>query len=173
MIKSVVLDQVSQAVQMESFWGEYWVKNVVPSPGSVSAHVGIFVEPFLTYILEGTKTIESRFSMNECDPYGVVKSGDVVLLKQAAGPVVGLCRVRTVWSYQVDPETLMDLKETFGEAMCANNSEFWVARADAAYATLMQIDNVSALAPFDIEKRDQRGWVVLKKRSRQKMLWED
>ena len=32
-------------------------------------HLGIFTEPYLTYMLDGKKTIESRFSKNKIAPY--------------------------------------------------------------------------------------------------------
>jgi hypothetical protein len=42
------------------------------------------VEPYLGYILEGKKTIESRFSKPLIPPYRRVALGDVVLLKAGA-----------------------------------------------------------------------------------------
>ena len=53
-----------------------------PSPFSV--HLAILLEPYLQYILDGTKTVESRFSKNRIAPYNMVEPGDVVLLKKVA-----------------------------------------------------------------------------------------
>lgn len=48
-------------------------------------HLGIFSEPYLTYMLEGKKTIESRFSKNKIIPYNQITKDDIVIVKN---PVV-------------------------------------------------------------------------------------
>lgn len=54
-----------------------------------SKHLAIFTGPFLDLVLEGKKTIESRFSKVRCAPYGVATEGDIVLMKKAGGLVIG------------------------------------------------------------------------------------
>ena len=44
----------------------------------------------------------------------------------------------------------------------AQDPEFWEHRRAASYATLMSIDHVLALKPIEWEKRDRRGWVVVR-----------
>ncbi|MCO8125534.1 hypothetical protein NHH03_27595 [Stieleria sp. TO1_6] len=172
-MKQFALEQGRRAVADDKQWAEYLDENLFRPPPAVSAHLGVFVEPFLGYVLDGTKTIESRFSLNQCDPFGSVSKGDIVLVKEAAGPVVGLCRVSTVWSYVLDPESLNQIRSLFGSAMRVESESFWAERTDAAFATLMQIDHVTRIQPFTIEKKDRRGWVVLRRRSKQLMLWEE
>lgn len=172
-MKHSLIQTLLRAVGLTPQWLHYLNENIVPTPCRVSVHLGVFVEPFLEHIFRGTKTVESRFSVNQCAPFGVARQGDVILLKEAAGPVSGICRVRTVWSYHVDPDSLMELQERFGAAMCAANPEFWAQRSDAAFATLMQIDDVCKFEPFLVDKRDRRGWVVIKKRSQQRLLWDE
>jgi ASC-1-like (ASCH) protein len=50
----------------------------------------VFIEPYLQFILDGQKTVESRFSANRSAPYQQVGKGDVVLLKRTGGPVMGV-----------------------------------------------------------------------------------
>lgn len=50
-------------------------------------HIAILRQPFFDMILNGTKTIESRFSMNKCAPYNMVKAGDIILLKETGKDV--------------------------------------------------------------------------------------
>ena len=95
-------------------------------------------------------------------PFGKVSQGDVVLLKRAGGPVVGIARVRTVWSYQLDESSWEVIREQFAKALRAQDPEFWERRRGASYATLMLIDHVLALEPVEWEKRDRRGWVVVR-----------
>src|SRR5882757_5711201 len=56
-------------------------------------HLAVFVEPYLSFVLEGKKTVESRFSVNRHAPYEQVRSGDLIVLKKSSGPICGVCRV--------------------------------------------------------------------------------
>jgi len=124
-------------------------------------HLAVFVEPYLGYVLAGRKTIESRFSVKRCAPYGQVSEGDVVLLKRSSGPIVGICTVSIAWYYQLDPTSWQDIRRDFTTALCAQDPEFWTARAAASFATLMRVQHVAPIAPLPFAKRDRRGWVVL------------
>jgi hypothetical protein len=125
----------------------------------VGLHVAVMVEPFLTHLLEGRKTIESRFSQRATQPYGRVSVGDLVLLK--SGPVVGSFLVATVQNLTLDAQVLAHLEQTHSEAICADEN-FWKDRATKRYATLLGVRQVRTLPPVPIPKRDMRGWVVLR-----------
>jgi len=154
-------DEIRRAVASDGVWGV-----VLGAPGSelpaCGIHLAVFVDPFLGYVLDGSKTVESRFSVNRCAPYGRVCKGDVLVLKKAGGPVVGIARVRAVWSYHLDESSWGVIRERFTEALRAQAPEFWDQRCEASYATLMSIDRVLALKPVEWKKRDRRGWVVLR-----------
>jgi len=153
-------DEVRRAVAHHGVWSA----KLGAAGGELPAcgiHLGVFVEPFLGYVLDGTKTVESRFSVNRCAPYGRVGNGDVILLKESGGPVVGLANVRTVWSYLLDPSTWRDIRTQFAKALRIQDPEFWARRSKSEYATLMAIDQVFAVEPVEWEKHDRRGWVVM------------
>lgn len=154
-------EAVREAVASDPFWEGYLHDLSSKKPCGFSVHLAVFVEPFLQYVLDGRKTIESRFSAVRCPPYRRVKSGDVILLKRSGGPVVGICEVGQVWSYNLDPDSWEFVRKEFAEALCAQDPEFWKAREHASYATLMQVRNVRPVQPLVWEKRDRRGWVVL------------
>jgi len=124
-------------------------------------HIAVMAEPYLLACMEGKKTIESRFSSRRIPPYGQVKSGDVILMKQPGGPIVGVCEVSDAWFYRLDPEAWKMIKVEYLRDIYADN-QFWVEREDASYATLIRIKNVRSLKPFAFAKRDRRGWVILK-----------
>jgi hypothetical protein len=124
-------------------------------------HLAIFVEPYLQYVLEGKKTVESRFSKRPIPPYGTVSRGDLLALKRSSGPVVGVCEVRAVWRYELDSNLLRELRLKFERALCAMDEGFWQSRTDAKFLTLMQIGKVLTVDPVDIGKTDRRGWVTL------------
>jgi hypothetical protein len=133
------------------------------SPGSGRlAHLAIFKKPYLDYVLAGRKTVESRFTRNLIPPHGVVTPGDLLLLKHASGPLVGLALVGFVRSYVLDPAAWREIRERFSRPMCAQDTEFWEQRRDARFATLMQICDRRRVPPVTVDKQDRRGWVVLR-----------
>jgi len=128
---------------------------------NVGLHLAVVLEPYLRFILDGSKQVESRFSRNGCAPFERVAAGDVVLLKRSSGPVIGFCRVSDVWNYRLTQGSLDAIKDRFGAAICPQPG-FWEQRRDAGFATLMRIDAVQQLPEMAIPKRDRRGWVVLR-----------
>lgn len=129
-------------------------------------HLAVLVEPYLSFILEGKKTIESRFSVNRHAPFEQVEKGDIIVLKRSSGPVQAVCRVSNVWFYRLMPETWPDI-ERFAKALCMDDSPFWQEKRAASYATLMEIDGLIRLPDLNIEKIDPRGWVILRDRSKE------
>jgi ASC-1-like (ASCH) protein len=124
-------------------------------------HLAIFVEPYLTFILEGKKTVESRFSSVRCAPYDKVRAGDVILLKKAGGPVTGVCRANSAWFYEVDRSNLKEIRREFAEQICPAESDFWATREDTSFATLISLADAKRLPEFVVGKRDRRGWVTI------------
>lgn len=153
---SAVIDSLSS--------DSYWSSVLADCRGTCAIHLGVFVEPFLTYLLDGQKTIESRFSAVRCPPYNRVAKGDVLLVKRSGGPVVGVCEVGETWSYLLDPKSWLTIRRDFKDAMCAQDPEFWRSKSGATYATLMQVCNVRAIDPVPWAKRDRRGWVIVQPR---------
>lgn len=153
-------EDVRRAVAGNDYWS-----RMLGAPGSAlptcGIHLAVFVEPFLGFVLDGSKTVESRFSVNRTPPYGKVCKGDTILLKQSGGPVVGIASVQTVWPYHLDEESLRFIREQFARALCVQDPEFWTQKASAAFATLMAIHQVLAVEDIPWEKKDRRGWVVV------------
>ena len=95
-----LVHDIRSAVQGEPFWEPYLCQWLSPHKACGTLHLAILVEPYLQFILEGRKTVESRFSVRRGAPYGTVQRGDVVVLKRSGGPVVGLAQVAHVWFYR-------------------------------------------------------------------------
>jgi hypothetical protein len=170
MIRETLLPLVSEllsAVEGDLFWESYLSLRLEQTALPFTLHLGIFVEPYLQFILEGKKTIESRFATRRFAPYDRVKQGDVLLLKQSCGPIVGICQVTHSWFYQLDPESWETIRRDFAQDLCAQDPEFWQQRQAACYATLMRINSVKTIKPIPFSKRDRRGWVVLQSCDRQ------
>ena len=164
--------RIDQLAEGDSYWENRLRSLMREECSSISVHLAVFIEPYLTYILNGQKTIESRFSSRRFAPYQRIRSGDIIFLKQSGGPITGLCEVDDAWFYQLDDNAWNIIKREFATALCAQDPEFWNARKSASYATLIRVFNVISIRPVFIEKRDRRGWVLLQERCIQPSLIE-
>lgn len=124
-------------------------------------HLGIFSEPYLTYMLEGKKTIESRFSKNKILPYNNIKKGDIVLVKKSSGKVLAYFSVKEVLFFDLTKTTIDDIKDKYEVPLCVSN-DFWEMKKDSKYATLIMIDDLVNLEPFSINKKGMQTWIKLK-----------
>jgi hypothetical protein len=167
------LAAVSSAARSNAFWREYLLDervSVSRQGAPFAVHLAVFNQPYLDLLLEGRKTVESRFSAVRCAPYQRVATGDVLLLKPAGGPIVGLCLVQHVWFYTLDRSSWHDVRRTFARELCAQDTEFWQARTHAQFATLMRVTKPTTIQAVECEKRDRRGWVVLREAPAQSAL---
>jgi hypothetical protein len=129
----------------------------------------VLVAPFLDHILEGRKTVETRFGITKGPPFGRIKRGDLLLLKRSAGPLVGIARVSKSESMSLSDETWPRLR-ALSKQICADE-QFWSERRDKRYATIAFIDRVRSLRAVSVEKADRRGWVVLPPDLSLEALW--
>ncbi len=158
---SRIADDLQSAVQGDPFWEDYLAHLLSQDSAPFSLHLAILVEPYLQFILNGRKTVESRFSAHRCAPYQRVHRGDVVLLKRSGGPIIGVCQIVNSWFYRLDPKSWRTIREEFTQALCAQDPTFWKERERASFATLMRLQHVLPITPIRCTKRDRRGWVVL------------
>ena len=153
-----LLDVLDNRLSDEPFWRRRLERA---EQGTARVHLAIFHEPFLSLLLAGKKSVESRFSVNRIAPFGVVARDDLIILKRSTGPIVGIALAGDPGFYELDPESWATIRQRFAAAICAPDNAFWAARAHARYATLIPIKAAVAVAPFPITKRDRRGWVLL------------
>ena len=157
-----LLARVRSAVSEHPFWASCIDRVLTERRGAPTIHLAIFVEPFLRFILDGKKTVDSRFSVHLRPPHRRVHKGDVILLKKSGGAVVGVCQVTAVWFYRLDPASWQTILTEFSQAMCADGSAFWRQRRQASFVTLMKLTRVARLESIECDKRDRRSWVVLR-----------
>lgn len=164
---SSLLTKVEKHLNASQYWGEHTDLFSPSRKRSNSIHLAVFVEPFLQFLLDGRKTVESRFSIHRRPPFGCVKSGDLVLIKESGGPIVAVVEISHVWYYQLDSGAWEMIRKRFAKQLCVDDPEFWENKASSYFATLMQLGRVERLNPLACAKRDRRGWVVLDGRERQ------
>lgn len=137
---------------------EQLLQSLGAPQGAVGVHIAIMHQPFLRYVFEGQKTVESRFSLHKIAPYQKVQTGDVVFMK--AGPVVGCFTVAWVKYFDLGEYPIEEIEKQYGDGICGD-AEFWKVKSNKRYATLIGISDVQQLTPRQFEKHDRRAWVSL------------
>ena len=124
--------------------------------------LGIFSEPYLSYMLEGSKTIESRFSRNKIAPYEQISKDDLVIVKKSCGNVVAYFTIKEVLFFDLAQIEIGKIKAKYNKELCVSD-EFWNLKKNSNYAALIVIDKIVKLKPFHINKKGMQTWVNLNK----------
>ena len=146
-------------------------------------HLAILAKGWSELILNGKKTIESRFSQNRCAPFGKVNKGDIVYLKESGGPVKGMFRAGEVETFEdLTPAMIEQIFVKYREQIFTINfpemtlfpqsdEGCWTTYHPpfewqvSKYATLIHITGVVQFEepyPLPFRKRSRQAWVVLK-----------
>lgn len=123
-------------------------------------HLAVGESKMVDLILEGKKTVETRFAETRQPPFGYVEPGDIIVFKKSGGPVVGLARATRAEFYSgLDQDQVLNLRSRFNDLIQADD-EFWARKGSARYATFIHLSEVVKIEPVRIGKRDRRAWVV-------------
>ncbi|WP_028459272.1 ASCH domain-containing protein [Chloroflexus sp. Y-396-1] len=125
-------------------------------------HLVILREPYLSRILTGQKRIESRFACDRRPPFARVNLGDILLLKRAGGPLVGLALVKHVISRALTPDVLDEIRYNYAADLAIDDDHFWERQTQKRFVTLVWIGEVCPLPPIPIPHRDRRGWILIR-----------
>ncbi len=123
-------------------------------------HLGIFTEPYLTFMLNGEKTIESRFSKNKILPYNQISKDDIVIVKKSSGNVIAYFTIKKVLFYDLNKVSIDEIKSIYNKQLCVDEN-FWFVKKNSNYATLIFIDKIVELNPFNINKKGMQTWIKL------------
>jgi len=128
----------------------------------MATHLAILREPYLSRILMGVKTIESRFLRVRTAPYGRVAVDDRLLLKRSGGPITATARVAKVAFYDnLTPARVAALIDQHAAGLCLDDDVLDRAQR-SRYAVLIWLSDVTPIEhPPLLNKRDRRAWVVL------------
>lgn len=125
-------------------------------------HLGIFKEPYLTYMLDGTKTIESRFSKNKIAPYNNITTDDIIIIKESSKDVIGYLTIKRIEFYDLQSTNIEEIKNKYEKELCVDDN-FWESKKNSRYATLIFIDKITKIKPFHINKSGMQTWIKLNK----------
>lgn len=100
------------------------INNIKEISNYKSIHLGIFSEPYLDYMLDGRKTIESRFSKKKTMPYEKISKDDIVIVKKSGGNVIAYFTIKEVLFFDLDKTNIEELKEKYSRELCVDD-DFW------------------------------------------------
>ncbi len=123
-------------------------------------HLGIFTEPYLSLMLNGEKTIESRFSKRKMLPYEKITKDDIVIIKKSCSDVVGYFTIKDIKFFDLKTTDIATIKKTYNKELCVSEN-FWIEKQNSEYATLIFIKEIRLLKPFKINKRGMSTWLKL------------
>jgi len=124
-------------------------------------HLVILKKPYLEAILDGSKTIESRFTMTRRTHFGRVLLGDKLFLKESSGPVCATAKVAAVKNFEnLTPQQIIEIKQQYNHYI-KGSEEYWRSKADCRFGVLVWLKDVEPIEPVRIRKKDWRAWVVL------------
>lgn len=122
-------------------------------------HLGIFTQDYLTYMLEGKKTIESRFSKNKIAPYEKITKDDIVFVKKSGGNVIAYFTIKEVLFFDLKETPIEQIKEKYNKDLCLDDT-FWENKKECKFATLIFIDQLIKVKPFSINKKGMQTWIT-------------
>ncbi len=125
-------------------------------------HIAILRQPFFDMVLNGEKTIESRWSMNKIAPYKKVNIGDEILLKLTGQPVTATAKVQDVKYYQLTPDIVEDIRIKYGKQIGTDKFEDWQDTKQKKFCTLIWLKDVKKITPLVVPRSNGAGWIVLK-----------
>jgi predicted transcriptional regulator len=118
-------------------------------------HVAILAGKWglLGKILDGRKTIESRWYVHRTNPWNNISAGDVVYFKESGKPVEAKADVEKVLFFEnLDDEKIKMVIGKYGEriGISLDNSEFYSGKN---YCILVFLKNVKKVEPFQVDKK--------------------
>ncbi|MDD4157739.1 MAG: hypothetical protein PHY08_14340 [Candidatus Cloacimonetes bacterium] len=126
-------------------------------------HIAILRQPFFDMILNGSKTIESRFSFNKVVPYEKVNIGDEILLKQTGKDVTAKAIVKDVEYYELNPKIVEEIRLKYGKVIGTDKFEDWEITKAKKYCTLIWLTGVKRIEPIKVPKSHGAGWMCINK----------
>lgn len=137
------------------------------SPAADAAHLAIVHRDFLRMILDGSKTAEARLSKTRRLPYRGLREGERIYFKPPGGAICAHATAERVHRFEIAGEA--DLRRIRGRfwAMLGGSvaDDYWVAKANARYATIVELAGVTpvdAAPAWYRPARDRSAWRLLR-----------
>ena len=124
-------------------------------------HIAILRQQFFNMVLNGEKTIESRWSMNKTAPYGKIKQNDLILLKETGKNVTACAVADKVVFYELTPQKVEEIRLKFGKQIGTDKFEDWQSTLNKKYCTLIWLKDVKKIPEIKVKRSNGAGWIVV------------
>lgn len=114
-------------------------------------------------VLNGEKTIESRWSMKKIAPYKKVNVGDDIYLKLTGCPVTAKAKVKNVEFYELTPKIVESIRIKYGKEIGTDKFKDWKTTLNKKYCTLIWLEKVEKTPPLNVPKSNGAGWLIINK----------
>ncbi len=120
---------------------------------------------YITMMLLGTKTVDVKLSYRKMAPYKKLAEGDVVYIKESAGPIVGRFTINKVKDVEIiNPNQILDMLFDIRDEVGLETDEAVLKMYNKVmykkYMTIFWFENPEKLVPpIKIIKSDRRVWV--------------
>ncbi len=156
--KEMILTQLTDRIKASG--DQYWISKIEVLRDS-HIHVAVMVEPYITKIMKGEKTIESRFSQNKIVPWKRVFPGDIIIIKRSGGGFESVFEAGKVISKEImSPAEVEQIKNDFNDRLCIED-DWWERKSKSRYATLIPITHLLGFDPFVIKFKNRQAWLEL------------
>lgn len=144
--------------QIKLIKNNYWI-NKLNNVNPDNIHIAIMVEPYLSLVLSGKKTIESRFSQKKVAPWKCVLPGDAIILKKSGGKIVGVFEASEIKYQEIKQASdILDIKKEYNDRLCIEEA-FWKSKENSKYVTLIFISNLCTFEPFSLDSTNRLPWI--------------
>lgn len=128
----------------------------------MATHVAILLRPYLQMMLDGRKTIESRFTLRPLPPYRRISAGDTIFFKASAGPYMAKAKAKRVeFLDRLTVGRMREIYRRYNRSICGT-PDFWTSKKYSRYGTLIWLSSIEATV-HGPELAPSRGlaWFVL------------
>ena len=119
----------------------------------------------LPKILNGEKTVESRWYKTRRAPFNKIKVGDIVYFKDSGAPVTLKSLVKKIIQFNnLTEQRIYDLLHAHEKELGVNADQYFISIKDKKYGILIYLSNVEQVKPFQIDKKgfgNQSSWITI------------
>lgn len=124
-------------------------------------HIAILRQPFFNMILDGSKTIESRFSFNKIAPFNKISAGDTIYLKETGKNITAKAIAKKVMFFNLTPQIVEEIRVKYGKAIGTDNFADWESTKQKKFCTLVWLENVEKIDEIKVKRSNGSAWFVL------------
>ncbi|MCG8507762.1 MAG: ASCH domain-containing protein, partial [Rhodospirillales bacterium] len=136
--------------------------TVVDTGSLLSIHVAILKPKYIAMMLDGRKTIESRFMKVRMPPLDCLRKGERLFIKASAGPFMATAIANHVEQFENLTHERFDALHKRYIKQIGGEPAYWQSKRNARFAVLAHLGDVE---PLDVgptyAKNGWRAWHVL------------